>query len=1033
MTDAFLAAPLILCVGAAAVAALAANRLNNKALGWLLAAAPLAAFVYFLSLAPAIAGGGKVDARWAWMPTLGLNLSLHLDGLSLLFALLVSGIGALVVIYAGYYFSPHGDARGDPGHRPESDARFFAYILLFMGSMLGLVLAGDVITLFVFWEGTSITSFLLVAYKYKYEEARRGAFMALFITGGGGIALLAGLIIAAQVAGANDIAGLLSHGDLLRNSALYPVMLTLIAIGAFTKSAQFPAHFWLPNAMSAPTPASAYLHSATMVKAGIYLMARLHPGLGDTDLWFWLLSLTGLATMLTGAVIGLRQNDLKGLLAYSTVSQLGVLMMLIGQRGGEAFKALIVGLVAHALYKGALFLIAGIIDHETGTRDVRKLAPLKLYAVMPVTLTIGAIAALSMGGLPPLFGFLAKETLLAATTVPDLPFLATVLFPLAAVVTGALMLTQACILILETFYGNQRFQLAGPQAVATSDSQTARGGARSTRRTARDRAPQGRTGKFDDHVDGDDPAHTPKHDAAYGILLGPAVLALLSVLIAVVPMLTSTVDSTLAQLIAAAAKAAYGEKVKVDLALFTGLNLPLALSMVAIVSGALVFGYRARWMNRAAYAGRPGFGMVNVYGFVLAGMDRLARAAGRLQSGSLRSYLTIILATIGLLVAIVGRLPFSSATRLSFDEFSLLRAAGLVMVCASSLAALVMKRDVLAILALGASGLAMALLIALEPSPDVALVQIVVDILTTSLLLFAIKALPHDGNSMKVPAPREKQGRNLLVAALSGVVMAAICFSALTSRPRASVVTPFYEANSKPLTGSGDIVGAIVVDFRGFDTMIEITVFSMAGLTVLSLLRFAVKKHPVKLLKGVPGAGAQGSAQRSSSPIRGIANTRLSPFARMLGNVMLPVAVVIGAVHMIYGHDQPGDGFTAGVIVGLAIAFEYLIFGPEEAKARLPWLNPTYFIGAGLLTVMIGSLLPAFLGLPAPLGAGQNGAAFFAPLDFGALLGLPLPDGFYISTSWLFELAICLSVMGSCAFMVQTFSGRDAHFEGTEA
>lgn len=1026
MTDAFLAAPLIICAAAAVIAALAENRLGNKALGWLLAAAPLAAFVYFLSLAPAIAAGGKVDARWAWMPTLGLNFSLHLDGLSLLFALLVSGIGTLVVIYAGYYFAPHGDAHHDPAHKPESDARFFAYILLFMASMLGLVLAGDVITLFIFWEGTSITSFLLVAYKYKYEEARRGAFMALFITGGGGIALLAGLIIAAQVAGTSDIAGMLSNGELLRNSALYPVMLALIAIGAFTKSAQFPAHFWLPNAMSAPTPASAYLHSATMVKAGIYLMARLYPGLGDTDLWFWLLSLAGLTTMLTGAIIGLRQNDLKGLLAYSTISQLGVLMMLIGQRDGEAFKALIVGLLAHALYKGALFLIVGIIDHETGTRDLRKLAPLKLHTAMPVTLIVGAIAALSMGGLPPLFGFLAKETLLAAAIAPELPFLATVIFPLAAVVTGALMLTQACILILETFYGNQRFTLAGPQTGAVIDAPKAR--------NSRNRAPQGRTGKFDDHVDGDDPAHAPKHDAPYGILLGPAVLALLSVLIAVVPMLTSTVDSTLAQLIAAAAKAAYGDKVKVDLALFTGLNLPLALSVVAIVSGALLYGFRSRWMSRAAYAGKPGFGMVNVYGVVLAGLDRLASAAGKLQNGSLRSYLTIMVTAIGLMVAIVGRLPISSATSFSFDQFSLLRAAGLVMVCASSLAALVMKRDVLAILALGASGIAMALLIALEPSPDVALVQIVVDILTTGVLLFAIKGMPHDGSSLKQPAPRESQGRNLLVAGLSGVVMAAICFSALTSRPRASAVTPYYEANSKPLTGSGDIVGAIVVDFRGFDTMIEITVFGMAGLTVLSLLRFAAKKHPVKALKGVPTAGAQSPASpRSGTAIRGIANTRLSPFARMLGNVMLPVAVVIGAVHMIYGHDQPGDGFTAGVIVGLAIAFTYLIFGPEEAKARFSWMNPAYFIGAGMLTVMIGSLLPAFLGLPAPLGAGQNGSAFFAPVDFGALLGLPLPDGFFISTSWMFELAICLAVMGSCAFLVQTFSGRDAHFEGTEA
>ncbi len=276
------------------------------------------------------------------------------------------------------------------------------------------MLAGDVITLFLFWEGTSITSFLLVAYKSKDEAARKGAFKALFITGGGGIALLAGLLFVSAISGSNDISIILKSGDALRAHAWYPVMLALVATGAFTKSAQVPAHIWLPNAMSAPTPASAYLHSATMVKAGVYLLLRMHPALGGTEMWFWLLTSTGALTMLTGAILGLKQYDLKAVLAYSTISQLGVLVMLIGQHESAAFKAAVIGVVAHALYKGALFLVAGIVDHETGTRDLRKLGG--IWRAMPATFVIGSIVGLSAAGLPPLFGFLAKETLLAAVT-----------------------------------------------------------------------------------------------------------------------------------------------------------------------------------------------------------------------------------------------------------------------------------------------------------------------------------------------------------------------------------------------------------------------------------------------------------------------------------------------------------------------------------------------------------------------------------------------------------------------------------------
>ena len=413
MSDPTLILPLAAIFAAALLAALFGlpalkPRLTITQLSWLLALAPLAAFVMLVSRVPALNQGVIFTWQVDWLPSVGLALGLYFDSLSALFALLVTLIGALIIIYTGYYFK---------GER--SAWRFLTYLLLFMGAMLGLVLAGDVLTLFIFWEGTSITSFLLVAYKYKDEAARRSALKALFITGGGGIALLAGLLFVAYVAGGTDYGTILSRGDLLRNNQFYWAMLALVAFGAFTKSAQFPAHIWLPDAMSAPTPASAYLHSATMVKAGIYLLARLNPALGFTESWFWLLTLVGMITMLVGAYLGLKQNDLKALLAYSTISQLGILIMLIGQEDGAGYKALVIGILAHALYKSALFLVVGIVDHETGSRDLRRLGGLRRS--MPYTFALAALAGLSMAGLPPLFGFLAKETLLATALHPTIP------------------------------------------------------------------------------------------------------------------------------------------------------------------------------------------------------------------------------------------------------------------------------------------------------------------------------------------------------------------------------------------------------------------------------------------------------------------------------------------------------------------------------------------------------------------------------------------------------------------------------------
>ena len=726
VTDATLLLPLVILLAGALLAALFGRpRLNGlltfTQLSGIVALAPLAAMLLLAARVPAANDGVIYTWEWTWLPSLGLSLGLYVDDLSLLFGLLVTFIGALIVVYSGQYF------KGD-----QSAWRFLTYLMLFMFSMLGIVLAGDVLTLFIFWEGTSILSYLLVAYKTKSEEARYGAFRALVITGGGGIALLAGLLFAAGVAGGTDFATLLNSGETLRNYEFYNVILALVAFGAFTKSAQFPAHIWLPGAMSAPTPASAYLHSATMVKAGIYLLARMNPALGFTETWFWLLTIVGGVTMVAGAYLGLKQNDQKALLAYSTISQLGVLVMLIGQDIPEAYKALVVGIVAHALYKSALFMMSGIVDHETGTRDLRRLGG--LAKVMPITFAVGTLAALSMAGLPPMFGFLAKETLLATAVHPSMPPVAAELIRWGAVLAGALMLAQAGVLIYETFLGKPK----------------------------------------DPSVHG--------HEAPLMMWLAPAIPAALSIILVVLPG-----PKEEAALLSGAAAAAYGDKVKVSTVLFHGLTVELALSIVAISLGTALFFYRDR--VRAWQQGfLPGLSFNVLYVRLLAGIDRAAHVATRLQQGKVRPYLMIILG--GTAVLVVGLAATQSLRGLQSlywpvlleprGGLPVLRVLAAFIVIGASAATVVLQRDLAAIMALGAAGLGVALIFVLEPAPDVALVQIVVDILALVILVLALTRIPRSERRM-AQSLSEARGAwdaaqlwSILLAGVLGLLVAGV-------------------------------------------------------------------------------------------------------------------------------------------------------------------------------------------------------------------------------------------------------------------
>lgn len=920
------------------------KRLSVNLTGWLLALFPFTAFVSLLIALVQMQDESYLTFNYNWLPSLKIIGSLYFDHLSAVFALLVTGIGTLVIIYSGYYF------KGD-----RTSWRFFAYLMLFMFAMLGLVLAGNLLLLFIFWEITSIVSYLLVAYKYKSEEARRGAFKALLITGTGGVALLLGIILIFSVTGSTEIADLLFNADFIRESDLYLLILSLIALAAFTKSAQTPFHIWLPDAMSAPTPASAYLHSATMVKAGIYLLARLNPAIGLTEEWFWLFSSIGLITMLTGAYLGFKQNDLKALLAYSTISQLGVMVLLIGQDTDIAFKALVISVIAHALYKSALFLIAGIVDHQTGTRDIRELGGLGRW--MPYSMGIAILAGLSMAGLPPMFGFLAKETLLSTSIHPSLPEFIAALFPACVVIAGAFILAQAVLFVWGTFLGRSR-----------------------------------------------NPDLQPR-EAHWGMLIPAFIPAFLSIMLGLLPE-----PRAFASFLSNAASMAYGGKVKVSLALWAGLTVPVILSIAAVISGTLIFIFRTR-VRTIQSTIAPNLSINNFYYGLLGAVEKSGIWVTRLQVGKLRTYLTVILfSMVGLIVFFV-RVPVVDKTILTLQpssnlgfEISVLRIFALIVIISAALASVFIKRDFSAILTLGAMGLSVAVFMVLEPDPDLALVQMVVDLLAVVILVLALTRLPRAQRLRAIELTYKQNklslARDILVSAALGIIVAWISMIALLTRPRVSVVTPFYEANSKLLTGAKDIVGAIVVDFRAFDTLLEITVFSIAGFGIYTLLLYASRlagDHVVD--EPLPKTHIMKTS--------GIGGLRTSYFVHALAYASLPFALILAVVHMMYGHDQPGDGFTAGVIVGLVVAFWYVVFSYSVVKARLWWLKPMLLISIGILLAILTGFFGVF----------YNGV-FLSNVNFGAIYNIPLPEGFNLSTSFLFEVAIFLSVLGSISYML---------------
>ncbi len=750
----------------AAVFAPFVTRLLGDRAAFVLALAPALAFLHFCTFLPEIAAGEVVTGGYAWAPSFNLSFSWFLDGLSLTFALLITGIGTLIVVYSGGYMKGH-----------EGQGRFLSFMLAFMGAMLGLVVSDSFLMLFVYWELTSITSFLLIGFDHEREAARRAALQALVVTGGGGLCLLAGLVFLWNITGVTQLSLLVHLGDGLRQSPFYLATLLLVLGGAFTKSAQFPFHFWLPNAMEAPTPVSAYLHSATMVKAGIYLLMRLNPVMGHTPAWEILLPFFGGITLIAGSFLAVRQTDLKLMLAYTTMASLGLLTMLTGFGSAHAVEAAVLYLVAHSLFKGALFMVAGTVDHEAGTRDLTRLGGLR--AAMPVTFGVALLAALSMGGLPLFFGFLAKEEIYAALAAGNPR---AVFFTGLAVIGNALMFAAAFAIALKPFLGPR--------------------------------------------------VETPKHahEGPVTLWLGPAVLSVLGLLAA---LFSGTAHRYVSSPMASAIT---DQKIVIDISTVPHLGLPLLLSLVTVLLGALAFwrldGLRA-FMARALESLGPG--PDRGFDHFVSGLVRFSAAVTRLvQPGRLEIYITatFILLAVTLLVPpfAFGELPVMPA----WPERILVQEAAFFLIAVIGLVAVLRARDRLtAIVSLGIQGFAVAVIFLLFGAPDLSFTQFMVETLSVVILALVMTRLRL---SLRDHRPLGQKLFDGTIATACGLGFTLLLLKS-TEAPFDTLLTDFFNTYSKTVAHGANVVNVIIVDFRGTDTLGEIAVVMVTGLAVLALIR----------------------------------------------------------------------------------------------------------------------------------------------------------------------------------------------------
>jgi len=854
-----------------AASVLLARSASLRRSAWFAASAPLISTGLLLAMAPLVFGGGVPSASFPWMPEIGLAFSLRLDGLAWMFALMVLAIGLLVVMYARYYLDEEEDA-----------PKFFGYLLLFMGAMLGMVLAGNLLLLAVFWELTSISSFLLIGFWSGQKEAREGARMALTITGAGGLALLGGVILIGKVVGSYELDAVLAAGDAIRAHSTYPAILTLVLAGIFTKSAQFPFHFWLPHAMAAPTPVSAYLHSATMVKAGVFLLARLHPVLAGTDLFFFVVSAVGAATLLVGAWNAIFQHDLKGLLAYSTISHLGLITLLFGLSTPLAVVAGLFHILNHATFKASLFMAAGIIDHEAGTRDMRRLGNLRRY--LPVTSALAIIAALAMAGIPLLNGFLSKEMFFAQALEVEGHDGVRVVMTVVAFLAGAFGVAYSLRFVHDTFFG------IGPRGVAHE-------------------------------------VHEPPRFMRVPVL----VLVALCLAVGIAP------AWTVAPVLAAAAHGVLADRVpEYSLAIWHGVNLPLLMSLGGVLGGGLLYLGLRRLIDLHAVA-RHALGRQLFRINTRALLTTARRVTFHVTDGSVqRSLWWVLVALVGVSAGPVATTLAGNAGAPTQPMPWLGWVLWAILVSATVATVVLHRQRLVALLVVGAVGLAVSLTFVYLSAPDLALTQLLVEMVTIALMLLALNYLPQ--TSVKTNH-RARRWRDAAIAVVVGVGAAGLVL-AMTTRPLDTVAGELL-ARSLPEGYGRNVVNVILVDFRGFDTLGEITVFGIAGLVVHALLRRA-RLVADEVFPGGP------------QPL---------PMPANLSQLLFPLALAVSAYLFLRGHNAPGGGFIAGLVLAIPLLLQYVLLGSVYVESRLGF-DYVRCIGVGLLVALATAVAPMLLGYP---------------------------------------------------------------------
>ena len=934
------------------VGAIAAGSLPTHARN---AAAILAGATALIGLAliwiayPTVAAGGVLRAGIGWVPSLGLDFSLRMDGFAWLFAGLVKGIGALVVLYARYYMS-----EDDPV------PRFFAFLLAFMGAMTGVVISGNLIQLAFFWELTSLFSFLLIGYWHHTAAARDGARMALTITATGGLALFAGVVMLGHMVGSYELDAVLAAGDRIRAHPLYLPALLLILLGALTKSAQFPFHVWLPHAMAAPTPVSAYLHSATLVKAGVFLMARLWPVLSGTDAWFLIVGSAGLITLLVGAYIAIFQNDLKGLLAYSTISHLGLITLLLGLNSRLALVAAVFHILNHAAFKCSLFMAAGIIDHETGTRDIRRLSGINRS--MPFTARLALVAAAAMAGVPLLNGFISKEMFFAEALLAEAPLGLMNILPVAAMLASAFAVAYSLRFIHGAFFGP-------------------------------------------------DPTDLPRtpHEPANWMRLPVELLVLVCIMVGVLP------AATVGPFLAIAVKSVLGDQVpQYSLAIWHGFNMPLLMSLLATCGGVALYMLLHRRL-RAGLDRPPVLGRLDARRIFERAMVflswRLARRAERLAGTrrlqpQLRLIVGVAIVAGAMTVWLRGPGPGNLPATPVDPVLALLWIAG----GASAVGAAWMAKfhRLAALILLGGAGLAVVVTFVWFSAPDLALTQLTVEVITTVLLLLGLRWLPKrvqvPGDRGPEVLTRTRRLRDLALAVAAGGGLAALSYAVMTRVPPELLAQHFLRRGYTE-GGGTNVVNVILVDFRGFDTLGEIFVVAAVALTAYALLR---RFRPAPDSVAVPDqqAGADGMTAGTAVTGRGEGaaggDWLLVPF--MLTRMVFPAMLIIAVFLLLRGHDLPGGGFAAGMVVAIAIILQYMVGGTDWTEDRLR-LRPQLWIGGGLL-IAAGTALAAI-----PFGRP------FLTSYFG-YAALPVIGQVPTASALVFDIGIFALVVGATLLML---------------